>query len=121
MANTIKVRTDHKWRQFTYRYDVPAKVLASQFDYHRCTNECAPDECDCLPLDGFFEYLGTWYHTDQFMRLSGAGAGTSDPNDRLAAWDGYAGDSFFSGVVIKLASDGERFQVGRYCVVSEAA
>jgi len=92
----LTIKTDNRWKNFKYRDEVPADILASQFDYQ--------DEEDTI--DGFFEYHGTWYHLDQFMRIP-EGSGMGD-------WDGYAGDSYFSGVLIKLASDGEQYKVGRY-------
>lgn len=94
MAVTIK--TNHQWRDLVYRSDVPAKVLADQFDYH------GEDE----GLDGFFCYRGYWYHVDGFMRCEG--------NEDLKGWHGYASDSHFSGVLIKLSSDGERVMVATY-------
>ena len=91
------VRTNHQWRQFVYRSEVPAAVLASQFDYQDADDD----------VDGFFEYRGHWYHLDQFMRLG-------SKQGPLAAWDAYAGDSYFSGVVIRVSPDGETYQIGTY-------
>jgi hypothetical protein len=92
MATTTK--TNRHWRQFLTRDEVPAKVLADQFDY-----------LDGDTFDGFFRYLGHWYHTSEFMRL-----------DSTPGWDGAAGDSYFSATLIKLSRDGERYQVARqYC------
>jgi hypothetical protein len=92
----LSVRTDRKWKNFVIRYDVPKRVLASQFDYQ--------DEDDAG--DGFFKYHGVWYHLDQFMRM---------PNDSpLAGWDGYLNDSMSTGVVIKLSPDGEQYQAGTF-------
>lgn len=90
MADII-VKTDGRFRDFKYRSDVPKKVLKSQFDY-------LDPEVD----DGFFSYRGHWYHTSQFMRAS------------IPGWDGVAADGFFSGVLIKISSDGEQFKVGTY-------
>ena len=95
----LTIRTDRKWKDLQYRWDVPAKVLADQFDYQDTSEESGV-------TDGFFCYLGTWYHLDQFTRM--------ESSDVLAEWDGYAGDSYFSGVLIKLSEDGEQYQVGRY-------
>ena len=92
----LTITTDNRWKYFKNRYEVPESVLASQFDYQD------PEDV----IDGFFEYRNTWYHVDQFMRLS-AGSGMGD-------WDGAAGDSYFSGVLIKLSSDGEQYKVGTY-------
>jgi hypothetical protein len=94
MPVTIKI--NHQWRNLTYRSDVPAKVLASQFDYQ--------DENEVL--DGFFCYRNYWYHLDGFMRI--------ENNPDLKAWDGYASDSYFSGVVIKLSDDCEQIKIGTY-------
>lgn len=92
----LTIKTDNKWHGFKYRNEVPAKVLKDQFDYQ-----------DEDISDNFFKFKGTWYHTDQFMRLD-------DRNGEMKGWDGYAGDSYFSGVLIKLSSDGERYKVATY-------
>jgi hypothetical protein len=89
------IRTDHRWRQFQYRHDVPEKVLESEFVH--------------LPeaFDGFFRYRKWWFHVSDFIRIPSEAAD-------LRGWHGYAPDSFFSGVLIKLSEDGEAFQVGTY-------
>jgi len=92
----MTIITNHQWRPFVYRTEVPAKILKEDFDW---TNE---DD-----IDGFFQYRGHWYHMSEFMVFSGL-------NHPLKGWDGYRGDSFFSGEVIKISSDGEQYQVGRY-------
>ena len=104
----LKIRTNHHWREFAYRWDVPADVLADQFDW---TNEAYETHGDYL--GGFFCYHGHWYHLGDFMRT----------NCELLdlGWHGYAGDSFFSGVAIRLSDDGERFQVATVIAGSEAA
>ncbi len=94
MALTIK--TNRQWRQFAYRDEVPQEVLDDQFDYQD------PEET----FDNFFEYRGIWYHLDQFMRLA--------PGSDMGDWDGAAGDSYFSGVLIKVSDDGEEYQIGTY-------
>lgn len=95
--NDLKITTDHKWKPFKYRQEVPKKVIKSQFDYQD------GEEC----IDDFFCYKGNWYHIDQFM--------TVGDNSPLKGWDGYSSDSFFSGIVIKLKPDGEEYMVGWYC------
>jgi len=96
MTDSLKIKTDNKWRNFVYRYDVPAKVLADQFDY------LSEDDS----LDGFFRYRNYWYHTSDFMRCSGM------PD--LKDWHGYSSDSAFSGILIRMSKDGEQFQVATY-------
>lgn len=88
----MKVITNHHWRQFRYRYEVPPEVLADQFDYQDA------DES----TDGFFQYRGSWYHLDDFQ-VCNAG--------ELQEWDGFAPDSYFSGVAIRLSDDCEEYQV----------
>ena len=92
--DTLKLITDHKWKQFTYRCDVPVKVLADQFDYQD------PDEC----TDYFFKYRGYWYHIDEFMVFE---------NDPDHGFHGHAGQSFFETLLIKLSNDGEEYQIAR--------
>jgi hypothetical protein len=96
--SALTIKTDHKWKHFKYRYEVPAKVLASQFDYQK--------EDDAL--DGFFCYRGYWYHLDGFSVMA------MPEHEQLKDWHAYAGDSYFSGIVIKVSSDGETYQVGTY-------
>ena len=88
-----KVRTDLKEKQFRYGYEVPASVIARQFDH------LSEDEAS----DGFILYRKQWYHRSDFMR--GAANG----------WHGYAADSYFSGTVIQLTNDGESYIIGSYC------
>lgn len=89
-----KIYSNYQWREFMYRDEVPQSVLDDEFSYH-----------DDDVTDGYFRYKGVWYHLDMFMRGDPTGDGY---------WDGAHGDSFFSGVVIKLSDDGDAFQVGTY-------
>ena len=90
----LKIKSNRHWRTFLNRWDVPAEVLAGDLDW------CTPEEDY---LDGFFCYRGYWYHLGMFMRLPAT-----------PGWDAQHGDSFFSGVLIKLSSDGETYQVATY-------
>jgi hypothetical protein len=90
----ITIKTDHKWKNFKYGYEVPRKVIDTQFDH-------LGDEAEA---DGFIHYRGRWYHITDFMV-------TENPN-----WDGYYADSAFSGVYIKVSPDGERYMIGTYIV-----
>lgn len=91
----MTITTNNHWRDFVYRWDVPKKVLADQFDW---TNDAYEKDGDYS--DGFIQYRGHWYHLADFMTTP------------LDGWDGIATDSFFSGVVIKLSSDGEQYKIG---------
>lgn len=77
------ITTNNHARHLRFRYEVPPKVLAEQFEH--ITDE----------TDGFFCYRGVWYHLSDFMVSP------------IEGWDGYTSDSFFSGVLVKLTDDYE--------------
>lgn len=81
------IKTNRHWHEFKDRHEVPEEILKSEFDW-------------CDSDTGFICYHGFWYHTSQFMRM---------PNSE---WDGSHADSAFTGVLIKLSSDGELYQIG---------
>lgn len=85
----MRITTNNHHREFLYRADVPADVLEDQFDHV---------DSD----DGFFKYKGTWYHVSDFMRLP-----------ESSEWHGAHAWGVWGGVVIRLADDGETYQVGR--------
>lgn len=93
----LTIRTNNHFRPFLSRHEVPEKVLKDRFDYQN------PEDV----VDGFFCYKGEWFHLDQFMRLG-------SKEGPFAGWDGYHGDSYFSGTLIKLSEDGETYKVARY-------
>jgi len=92
----IVIKTNNRWRPFKYRNEVPEKVLRNQFDYLS----------EDIGFDGFFKYRNIWYHVDEFMRVS--------DNAPFKGWDRYLSDSFFSGVLLRVSSNGERYMVGTY-------
>ncbi len=94
----LKIQTNNHERTFSYRYDVPEKVLREQFDYQD------PEETH----DGFFKFKKHWYHLDQFMRID------KNAPEGFQGWDGYHADGFYSGVLIKLFDDGETYKVATY-------
>lgn len=91
----LTIKSDHKWKAFQYRGGVPKRILASEFDYQK------EDEA----TDGFFKYRGHWYHVDQF---------TVVPLEVGPYWSGYLSDSYCSGILIKLSTDGECYQVATF-------
>lgn len=94
----LLVRSDNRWKDFVYGADVPQRVLKSDFDWVD----------DAEVSDGFFKHQGTWYHLSQFERVP-PGSGLKE-----AGWDGYHPNSFSTGVVVKVSSDGEQYKVGSY-------
>lgn len=108
--NTLTIRTNHHWREFVYVWDVPESVIRDEFDWMyrndgRTFEQFMEDPGDYL--DGFFCYRGIWYHISDFMRPYGR-------DSIFSEWDGYHGDSYFSGVLIRLSDDCETFQVATY-------
>lgn len=91
----MNIKTDGRWKNFKDISEVPKKIL-SQFYY-----------LDEDTVDGFLNYENDWYHTSDFMRLS---------KDQFPGWDGYSPCSYFSGVLIKLSSDGEQYMIGKYFI-----
>jgi len=92
----MRVRTNNVPRHFAYRYEVPASVLASDFDW------LDEDEGG----DNFFKYRGVWYHLSEFLRVADGG------ELETMGWEGYSADSFFSAVVIRVDSDLESLVCG---------
>jgi hypothetical protein len=93
----LHIRTDNRWKNFVYGADVPDKIKKE--NYGHLDEESLHD--------GFLRYLGRWYHMSDFSLI---------PKGFIAdaGWDGYHPDSFSSGVVLKVAPDGESYRVGTY-------
>jgi len=77
----MRIKTDHKWKNFKYRNEVPEKVLHDYFEH-------LPKE-----VDGFIHYTKRWWHVSDFMRIDGGDFGT--------IWEGVSSDSYFSGRLSK--------------------
>jgi hypothetical protein len=109
-----KIVTNHHDRQFVYRYDVPDSVLANELDW--TTEE--------EHFDGYFCYRGVWYHRSDFMSFQGVAfiespaPGSDSTEVHSNQWNGYHGDSYFSGVLIKLSEDCETYRIATYYALS---
>jgi hypothetical protein len=94
----LTIKTNNRPRQ-----TVPGFVLfenqavRKQFDY--LTDDEFRDE-------SFIKYHGWWYAMCDFMRI--------EPGSSFEGWHGYHGDSYFSGVLIKLVDNGEEVIMGTY-------
>lgn len=93
----MNTKTNRRWREFKLREDVPKKLLKSEFDWTDKAHALHGDYAD-----GFIEYKGCWYHLAMFERT------------HVEGWDGQHCDSFFSGVLIRLSSDGEQYQIASF-------
>lgn len=91
----MHIITNNQYRQILNSFDLPAEVL-SEFDYY---NE------EQLSQALFFKYKGQYYDLAQFQKVKHSG---------LENWHGLFSLSYFSGILVKLANDGESVLVGRY-------
>lgn len=92
----MEIITDHKWKDIKLGYELPKK-WRKEHDWIK------EDEFNNTP---FAVYRGWAYPLSEFMRC--------EDHTGFEDWDGYAGDSFYSGTVIKLSEDGEQYMIGRY-------
>lgn len=84
----LKIVTNNQERPLLYWDELTTKEKA-EFDYL--------DTEDKQQEAQFFRYRGWIYSLDGFMRCEAK---------ELSKWHGYASDSYFSGVLIKLSEDG---------------
>ena len=104
MVNVMNIKTNNQPHELKFLGDFnstdQAKIRA-QYDWME------PDDLEFNY--GFFKYRGCFYHLSDFMRTSSEATGGLDD------WEGYAGDSYFSGTVMKFAeNDCDNVIVGRY-------
>ena len=94
--DSYTIKTNKVARLLKYRYEVPQKVLDNQFDW-----------LDEDETSGFICYKKEWFHLSEFMRLD------NFSDFSKAGYDGYCGDSYFSGTLIKIIDD-ESVIMARY-------
>ena len=94
----LKIRTNNVPRKLVYGYELSAKER-EDFDY-----------IDTEDFDShyFVRYKGSLYDVNEFCTTHGM------PKDSpLTEWDGYHGDSYFSGILIRFTED-DRVVMGQY-------
>jgi hypothetical protein len=99
MAVTIK--SDKKWHTFKYGYELPKKYR-KEFDY------LIDEEYETR---SFAYYRRNYYDINEFQRMPKI---QNEDGSEFAKWDGYMQDSYFSGILIKVSSDGERYKIGMF-------
>jgi len=104
LVNVMNIITNNQPRGLMHLCDFSPSdqdKIRKQYDWME------PNDIECNY--GFFKYRGCFYHLQDFMRVE------NDASGDLVGWDGYAGDSYFSGTLIRLAdNDCDRVIVGRY-------
>lgn len=106
---TTLIITNNVPRDVLFGYDLTDNERAS-FNYY---------DADEIGAQEFFRYRGEVYDLGEFMPADLAPFPVASYNSPLSDWDGYLGDSFFSGVVVKYAEDCERVIVGRAVVEND--
>ena len=99
-TKTMKIITNHQPRNTLYYYELSPKER-KEFDYL--------DTPEKQEQTVFFRYKKNTYDINQFMR-------TPQNVKHFIDWDGYHGDSFYSGIVMKWVknTDYEQVIVGLY-------
>jgi hypothetical protein len=98
----IVIKTNNQWRDFSYANEVPKDVLEDQFDH-----------LDKDTTDHFLKYKGTWYHLSDFLRIDRNNEGPFN------GWEGSHNHSESSGVVIRISTDCECYQIGSWYQTSD--
>jgi hypothetical protein len=115
---TMTIKTNHVPRDIVYAWELTEQEQA-EFDYLDWEAiERGEDSAD------FFRYRGQLYDLSEFSRITAPGSTIRHPmecqSQDLQGWDGYASDSFFSGIVVRYPRDergnidGEDIIVGTY-------
>lgn len=105
MADKLTIRTNNVPRDVLYGHDLTERERA-EFDWM----DWSEPEGDGW-ASSFIRYKGVVYHLNDFERIS------REPHPQrpgLEKWHGMQGDSFFSGVVVRIIGDGERVVMGTY-------
>jgi hypothetical protein len=92
--DNLTIKTNGQYRNLIYGYEITEKEQAD-FDY-------ISDED--MQGRGFIRYRGRLYDAGDMMRA---------PSD-MPEWDGVVSDSYFSGVLFRFSSDGERVKCATY-------
>ena len=101
----VVIKTDNKWRNLLYGYELPVK-WRREFDWIKNDEE--------YENTNFAKYHGQYYDINEFQVLPtiGDASGKHVVYPEFRGWDGYMNDTYSSGVLIKLSSDGEQYKIG---------
>jgi hypothetical protein len=107
MAVTIK--TNNQWRTFTYGYEIPV-MYSKEFNW-MSLEEFENGLFVKVKVGKGSKKNNVWYYAlNEFSIVPGP----SGSDSVFKGWDGYINETAFSGVLIKVSSDGERYKIGRY-------
>lgn len=103
----ITIRTNHVPRFTVYGFDLTDEER-KEFDYFRSPGDTDEDFNEALDCGTFFRYKGWVYDLGEAVRIN-----RYSPEE-FEGWDGYYGETYFSGVLVKLVDAGEKVIVGQY-------
>lgn len=97
----MKIVTNNQPRHLIYGFEL-SESEKQEFDY-----------LDDIGSASFFRYKGNLYDLGEFMRID-ANIAPHPQREDWENWQGYASDSYFSGVLVRYDSDNESVIVGSY-------
>ena len=95
---TLEIKTNNQPRPILHWYDLPHNVQVKEFDW---VDESIQDDMT------FVHYKGDYLCLDEYMAL---GKNSPFPSE----WQGYHGDGFFCGTLIKYTDDCESVIIATY-------
>ena len=104
MTDKMTIKTNNQSRDILYWHDLTAAEQA-EFDYL--------DSDDERNEASFFRYKGRVYDLGEFMVVSGLIA-PHPQHPGWEKWDGYASDSYFSGILVRFMNNCESVIVATY-------
>lgn len=93
----ITIKTNNQPRELLSWFDL-TEAEQKEFDYYDNPEEETGTD--------FFRYRGQVYTLSDFMRL--------DDLEHFPNWHGHKGQSYFSGLLVRLIDSGDGVIVGRY-------
>ena len=96
----IKITGDNKWRNILFGYNL-SKKWRKEFDWIHSDEDYMNTMFVKMPGKN------AWYYAlNEFAPVS--------KDLKEIGWDGYHGESYFSGTLIKLNKDGDKYKIGLY-------
>ena len=106
----LTIVTNNVPRDVLYGYQMSHRVLKEEFDIE--TESMNDDEISNLCSMQFVKFWGVWYDLQDFITTSPCPWNNGLPEEFLD-WHGYAGDSLFSGTLLKYVRDDDMMDFDR--------
>lgn len=105
----VVIKTDHKWKIFIFGFQLP-KEWRKEFNWIKSDEEYNNSLFVKVKVGEGRKKNNIWYYAlEEFAIFTSSGWLKDFPG-----WDGYLNDTYFSGNVIKISKDGERYQIGYF-------